>query len=139
MRSVAERLGVWLDPSQEFLITPLLAQPGLLPQPDGTHTAQQWKAHLGERERSRARGQARGVRLPGVALRGRRAAMGPGPLGRSAATRARDGRCTFPGLDLIAPRCPARQHQQQEDLSQPGAAVESRLSRGRSHVVPGVT
>lgn len=107
-------------------------------QPDGTHTPQEWKAHLGERERSWARGQALGVRLPGVALRGRRAAVGPGPLGRSAAARAREGRRTFPGLGLITPGRPARQHQQQEDPSRPGTAAESRLARGRSHVVPGV-
>lgn len=64
--------------------------------------------------------------------------MGPGPLGRSAAARARKGRRTFPGLGLIASRHLARQHQQQEDSRQSDAAAESRLSRGRSHVVPGV-
>lgn len=93
-----------------------------MPQPDGTHAPQEWKAHLGEPERSWARGQARGVRLSGVALRGRRAAVGPGPLGRSTAARAREGRRTFPGHGLITSRRPVRQHQKQEDPSQAGAA-----------------
>lgn len=99
------------------------------------------RAHLGRRGRPRGSTRARRVRLPGVAVRGRRAAGDPGPLGGAAAARAREGRRARARPDLRARRRPARQREQrqQDHQRERGAAPTGRPQRGRSHVVPGAT